>query len=153
MRFNVALIVVIAVLCFACNNNNNQENGNSAVEKEMSDYYELLNDLHKLEKENITQHVKYEHDLENNYFTQSLKVRVTNNAHATTIKDIKYKLSFLSKTESIVEEKEIVFYEYVKPLQTESFQKEIDIPDETEKVNVELVSVNIKDTTYKAESP
>ncbi len=68
-----------------------------------------------------------------------LLFQIQNHASLTTFKDVKINVSFLSKTETILHVEEYTFYEYFEPKGMLEFQREITIPEFTEKVRTSFV--------------
>lgn len=69
---------------------------------------------------------------------------ISNGAAVATVKDIKFKVDFFSKTNSKVSTEEITIYEFIKPGQTLKFKENISWPAEAETFKLTLVDTQVK---------
>lgn len=69
---------------------------------------------------------------------------VNNNAAVTTIKDIKFRVDYLSKTNSKVGTEEVTIYEFIKPGQTLKFKERISWPADGETFTLTLVDTKVE---------
>ncbi len=66
---------------------------------------------------------------------------ITNTALLATYKDVVLTISYFSKTKSLIDKKEIVVYEYLKPNSSISFNSKVNPPDGTYKIDLTVKSM------------
>lgn len=69
---------------------------------------------------------------------------IGNGAAVATVKDVKFKVDFFSKTNSKVGTEEITIYEFIKPGQTLKFKENISWPAEAETFKLTLVDTQVE---------
>jgi hypothetical protein len=69
---------------------------------------------------------------------------ITNNSIATTAKDIKVKVDFISGTNSIISSEEVIAYSAIQPYHTQSFKERIFPPERREGYKYSLVDAKVE---------
>lgn len=72
-----------------------------------------------------------------NYITGTIE----NRALATSVKDVKLRVDYLSKTNSVISSQEVIIYDIVGPQQSREFRERIELPAKTE--NYEFMVTNL----------
>jgi hypothetical protein len=75
-------------------------------------------------------------------YVQYLTGTITNSAIVATVKDVKLRITYFSKTDSEIGGQEITVYEYIKPGQTVSFREKINIPGQVSRFKYQIIGVN-----------
>lgn len=75
----------------------------------------------------------------------NLEGTVTNSATLARFKDVVLTVTFLSGTETVLEEQDYVLYEFVEPNATAAFSLHVYPPDATEKFNVSVKGATAAD--------
>jgi hypothetical protein len=141
------VIALIAIFFTSCNTGN--ISGNSDKPKT---YEELKMELKQLEKINPNEYLSVTATINPNtvlireagffrraeYSTDGYNIEgiIKNSALVARFKDVVLTVTFMSKTETVIEEKDYVIYEFFEPNSTKSFSLHVYPPDATEKYNV-----------------
>lgn len=65
---------------------------------------------------------------------------LTNEAVMARAKDVKIKIDFFSKTESIIGSQELTIYDYINPSGLLNFKKKVEVPDNFEKIEFYIIN-------------
>jgi len=132
-------------------NNNDISQSKQQIINEMS-IAELKNALRKKENETaislISGKCVY---LENLFSDKKIEITLKNAANVAIFKDIAFKLTYFSKTQSVIGEKEIVVYEYLNPQATISKTYKLnDMPEEAilNSTTIKIVKAMPADKNY-----
>ncbi len=130
--FSVSLFLV------ACNNNNKTE---SDPKKEYEKTKETLADK---EKKNPELFLRVSGTDKHNILGQTVvKGKITNNAVATTYKDVEIKLDFYSKTGTKLETDKETIFEIIPPGETKTFKTKYFAPKGSDSVGLAVISAHI----------
>lgn len=77
-------------------------------------------------------------------YVHYLSGSISNNSAVSTIKDAKFKLTYLSKTKSDVGNEEVVVYEFIKPGRSINYKEKVNWPVEAESFQVTLIDVKVE---------
>lgn len=77
-------------------------------------------------------------------YVHYLKGTINNNAAAATIKDIKFRVDYLSKTSSKVGSEEVTIYEFIKPGRSFEFKEKVSWPTDAESFTLTLVETKVE---------
>ena len=66
---------------------------------------------------------------------------IENIALATSVKDVKLKIDYLSKTGTIISSQEIVIYDIVAPTRSRDFKEKIKVPEKTDEWQYSVVDL------------
>jgi hypothetical protein len=108
--------------------------------KSEANYENSKENMEKREKENPTKFIAATAKDKKNLIGQTVvKGSITNNAKFVTYKDIEIKLSFYTKTKTVVEEDIETIYENVAPGATANFKSKFFTPKGTDSVGIEVL--------------
>jgi hypothetical protein len=141
-RLGIGLIIAIMLLLgvFYYNNENSQGTSQLSFELKEKSPEELRAELAKKEQNNPTEYLKGKMGMRSNLIGEKiLEGVVVNNATIATFKDIVLKVSFLSKTNSIIGSKEFTFYEILAPKETKAFKFKTFTPKEVKDFSFEII--------------
>ena len=113
---------------------------------------ELKSELKGREQENILNFVESNGEInrrdEGGLFSVDyvhyLSGTISNNAAVSTIKDIKLRVDFLSKTKSQITSEEVIIFEFIKPGRTIKFKEKVSWPKEAESFSLTLVDTKVE---------
>jgi hypothetical protein len=128
------ILFAFATLTFftACNN--------TSSSKSEANYENSKENMEKREKENPTKFIAATAKDKKNLIGQTVvKGSLTNNAKFVTYKDIEIKLSFYTKTKTVVEEDIETIYENIAPGATSNFKSKFFTPKGTDSVGIEVL--------------
>jgi hypothetical protein len=141
-RLGVGLIIAIILLLgiFYYNNENAQNGSPLVLEAREKSPDELRAELAEKERNTPTEYLKGKMGMRSNLIGEKiLEGTVANNATIATFKDVVLKVSFLSKTNSLIGTKEFTFYEVLAPKDTKVFKFKTFTPKEVKDFSVEII--------------
>ena len=130
------LIIIVSFLCFtACESKKDYEINSS------KNYEKSKISLQETEQKSPSNFITAQGDQKRNFVGQTvIKGTVTNNAKMVTFKDIDVKISFYSKTGTLLEEDHETIYEMVLPGTTKKFKSKYFTPKGTDSVGFKVMS-------------
>jgi hypothetical protein len=111
-----------------------------------------MDQLRKLLKENEEQHIlelvrasaeinkKDEGGLFSTKYIHYINCKILNAASVATVKDVKVRIDFFSKTDALINSDEISIYEFIRPNREYTLKQKIKWPGEADKFSVNVVS-------------
>lgn len=127
------------------------------INEEKNKSIELLKlELGEKEQQNILNFIvldgkinKYdEGGLFSTVYAHYLMGTIKNNLVVTTIKDVKIRIDFLSKTKAIISSQEVTVYEFIKPGYSINLKEKVSWPIEAESFDLTLVESKVADTNF-----
>ncbi len=108
--------------------------------KEAKNYEKTKETLEQTEQKNPTKFLSVEGDKKKNLLGQTVvRADITNNAKIVTYKDVDVKISFYSKTGTILEEDHETVYENIAPGASVNFKSKFFTPKGTDSVGFKVV--------------
>lgn len=110
-----------------------------------------LEELRTLLKENEEQHIldlvkasaeinkRDEGGLFTTKYVHYLNCKILNEASVATVKDVKLRVDFISKTGALINSSEIIVYEFIRPNREHTINQKIAWPKEADKFSVTIV--------------
>jgi hypothetical protein len=77
----------------------------------------------------------------NTKFVRYVRGTITNNAVATTVKDIKLEISYVSSTGSVISTQEVIVYDLISPRSFIEIREKISPPNKTDTYTIKIVEV------------
>lgn len=130
------VIIIASFFCFtACESKNDYEINNN------KNYEKSKISLQETEQKSPSSFIIAKGDQKKNFIGQTvIKGTITNNAKMVTFKDIDVKISFYSKTGTLLEEDHETVYEMVLPGTTKKFKTKYYTPKGTDSVGFKIVT-------------
>ena len=124
------LIIIVSFFCFtACESRNDYEINNN------KNYEKSKISLQETEQKSPSSFIIAKGDQKKNFIGQTvIKGTITNNAKMVTFKDIDVKISFYSKTGTLLEEDHETVYERIAPGKSAKFKAKMFTPKGTDSV-------------------
>ncbi len=124
-------IITASILFFSCNGNGKDKNV-----KEDNDYEKSKESLEQKEQKNPAKFISVDGDKKKNLIGQTVvKGEVFNNAKIVTYKDVDVKISFYSKTGTILEEDHETVFENIAPGKSAKFKAKMFTPKGADSVS------------------
>ncbi len=136
---HIVRILLISILFFtACNN--------KVDEKKLSDNYEKGKlTVAEIEQKNPERFITASVSDRKNLLGQTvIKGQLINNAKMVSYKDIDIKLSFYSKTGTLLEEDREIIYETIAPGAGKKFKSKYFTPKGTDSVSLKIISAKVE---------
>jgi hypothetical protein len=109
-----------------------------------------MDQVRALLKENEQQHItdlvrasaeitkKDEGGLFSTKWVHYLNCKILNSASVATVKDVKLRLDFLSKTDAVINSEEINVYEFIRPNREYTYKQKVKWPQEADKYRITI---------------
>ena len=128
-------IFTAAMILISCNGNKKNE-----TTKEEKNYEKSKETLEQTEQKNPTKFISVDGDKKRNLIGQTVvKGEVINNAKVVSYKDVDVKISFYSKTGTVLEEDHETVYESIAPGKSAKFKAKMFTPKGTDSVAFKIV--------------
>jgi hypothetical protein len=119
-------------------------------EQRAKSYKDLLSEVSQREQTNLIDLIEANYNINkvdegglfNTKFVRYVRGSITNNAVATTIKDVKLEVRYISSTGSIISTQEVVLYEVISPRTSIEIREKISPPDKTDTYIVRIIGVS-----------
>lgn len=136
MKRNIVVIMFFPVFFLACNS------GNAVRENES--YNETKTSLLKKEERDPAAFIMVKGNSKKNIVGQTVvKGTLVNKASIATFKDVNIKLSFYSKTNSLLETDKETIFEILNPGESQDFKTKYFAPKGTDSVGLEVVGAKV----------
>lgn len=111
---------------------------------------DIKNELRQYERDNINSYLegklgvyqKKEGPLLNKKFVYYIEGEITNSAILANVKDIKIRVDFVSKTDKVIDSKEVIIYEFINKGSTKNFKEKITVPPNYSSFKWSILSVD-----------
>lgn len=142
---NCVLIAVYAALLFGCDSGNSASPDYSnpflTLENSMASYSEKVESVEDVERANPSRFISVTYNTRENLIGELvINGTVSNEATVASYKDLVLRVSYYSKTESLLAEEEFTIYEYFGPGKSTSFKKKLPYYRNTRSVDLSFVS-------------
>jgi hypothetical protein len=146
---------LILNLLFSCQNNKNAQVDNPGNKRsgllnlKPKTIAEVRNELRLLEIDSISYLIEMQgkiDSIDNGFlvfhdYKAQINVLLKNKACVAKMKDIAIAVDFISKTGSKISDKQFTVYEFIEPNNSITFKENIEIPDQTSRVEFRLLKV------------
>jgi hypothetical protein len=138
MNFIKTFFFVIILFLLACNDKGKKQDAKS-------DTYETSKmTISEIESKNPKKFLKVEGRDKHNLIGQTVvKGKISNTATVVGYKDVTIKISFFSKTGTLLEEDEETIYNEVKPGETIAFKSKFYAPKGSDDVKLKIISAKV----------
>lgn len=141
---------------------NSEKRFNNKINKIENDlsYKQLKQALLKKEKKNILKYLeitgkietKKEGSLFNKEYVKYFCGYIQNNLILLPIKDIQVKVNFYSNTNTLIDSKTIIIYNFVGPKGYSDFMEKIDVPNNVSSINYKILNAKSAEKEYQKDS-
>lgn len=119
-------------------------------EQRTKSYRDLLTEVSQREQMNLLDLIEANYNINQvdegglfkTKFVRYVRGTITNNAIATSIKDVKLQVRYISSTGTVISTQEVVLYEVISPRTSIEIREKISPPDKTDTYIVAIVDVS-----------
>ena len=134
-----SLLLIVSALLFSCKTNNSKK-----AETEKQSYELTKESLHRKEKKNPQNFLSVDgHNRHNIIGQMVIRGSISNKASVASYKDIDIKLSFYSKTGTLLETDKETVYEVIKPGESKDFKTKYFAPKGSDSVSFEVLAAKV----------
>ena len=138
MNYIKGLFCLLIFFVCACNNKGKKQN------EKVDDYETSKMTIEEIESKNPKKFLKVEGRDKHNLIGQTVvKGKISNTATVVVYKDVTIKISFFSKTGTLLEEDEETIFENVNPNSSIEFKSKFYAPKGSEDVKLKIISAKV----------